>query len=530
MDEYPWLKHYPQSVPSRLNYPDVPLQQLLADATLAYPGRVSLSLNEDKVTYQELERLSDHVAGSLVALGVKPGERVGLFMPNLPEFVIGFFGILKAGGVAAAFNPLYQAAEFIWQARDAGVGLVISDAAGYPLMRQIRQEAGLKQLVVAGDGVRLAAGDLRFSELRIANNQALPQVSPDDPVIYQYSGGTTGVPKGVIATHRNLLANALQFRAWLWNCWRGEETLLAAIPLYHVYGMLLAMCLGMVLGATVELVPNPRDMKAFQAAIQRARPTILPAVPGLLGMLANLAPDATGVREMRSLKVVISGAAPLPDGVRKRFEKLTGVTIAEGYGLSEAPTATHCNPIGHPGKPGTIGFPLPDVEARVVSLDDEVTPLPSGQAGELVLRGPQVMQGYLNNPQETSLTLREGWLYTGDIAVMDKDGYFKLVDRKKDMIKSGGLQVWPREVEDVLLRHPAVADAGVAGFPDDLHGEAIAAWVVLKEGKSLKELELRTWCKQHMAYFKIPHKVTFVEKLPRSGVGKLLRRELRNLS
>jgi long-chain acyl-CoA synthetase len=421
MDERSWLKHYPQNVPSSLEYPDAPLQQLLINAAQQYPERVCLSLNNVKVTYQEMERLSDTVAGNLVGLGVKPGERVGLFLPNLPEFVIGFFGIIKAGGVAAAFNPQYKSAEFTTQARDAGAGLVISDATGYDMLRQVRQEAGISCLVITGDDVNLDPGDLPFSELRIGNIHPLPKIMPNDPVIYQYSGGTTGVPKGVIATHRNLLANALQFRAWLWNCWSGEETILAAIPLYHVYGMVLAMCLGLALSATLELVPNPRDLEAFQSAIQRSKPTIFPAVPGLLGLLANLAPDAIGVRELKSLKAVISGAAPLPDGIRKRFEKLTDVVISEGYGLSEAPTATHCNPIGHVGKVGTIGLPLPDVDARIISLDDEVTPQPVGVAGELVLRGPQIMQGYLNNPEETRLALRDGWLHTGDIAIMDEE-------------------------------------------------------------------------------------------------------------
>ncbi|MGB8252093.1 MAG: AMP-binding protein, partial [Anaerolineaceae bacterium] len=354
-------------------------------------------------------------------------------------------------------------------------------------------------------------------------------VSPDDPAIYQYSGGTTGTPKGVIALHRNLVANALQFRAWLWNCKRGEEVLLAAIPLYHVYGMVLAMCLGMALGATLELVPNPRDMAAFLAAIQRSKPTIFPAVPGLLGMLANLPPETPALSELKSLKAVISGAAPLPMRVRQRFEQLTGVTISEGFGLSEAPTATHCNPVGGLNKPGSVGLPLPDVDARIVSLEDEPTTLNHGEAGELVIRAPQVMQGYLNLPEETRLTLRDGWLYTGDIAVMDEDGYFTLVDRKKDLIKSGGLQVWPREVEDVLLQNPAVADAGVAGMPDELHGETIKAWLVLKPGSKLTEAEVRAWCKKQLAPFKIPKKVVFVDKLPRSGVGKLLRRDLKKL-
>jgi long-chain acyl-CoA synthetase len=529
MDKRPWLEHYPREVPPSLIYPDVVLQQLLVNAAREFPERVCLSLEDRKITYQELERLTGTVAGNLVKLGVKPGERVGLFLPNLPEFVIGFFAILKAGGVAAAFNPLYKEAEFIWQALDAGVKIAIIDAGSYAMLRQIRKAAGINRLCVVGEGIALDAGDLPFSQLCEDIQFNLHRVTAEDPAIYQYSGGTTGIPKGVIATHHNLVANTLQFRAWLWNCKQGQETFLAAIPLYHVYGMVLAMCLGLSLAATLELIPNPRDMKAFQAAIQRSKPTFFPAVPGLLGRLADLPSEAVGVKELKRLKAIITGAVGLPSGVRRRFEKLTGVAIVEGYGLSEAPTATHCNPIDGLNKPGSVGVPLPDVEARIISLEDGVTPLPAGQVGELVIRAPQVMHGYHKMPQETRLALRGGWLYTGDIAVMDADGYFTLVDRKKDVIKSGGLQVWPREVEDLLMQHPAVADAGVAGLPDKLHGEVVGAWIVREPGSKLTETELRNWCKQHIANFKIPHKVTFVEQLPRSGVGKLLRRELRKL-
>jgi long-chain acyl-CoA synthetase len=529
MSDKPWLIHYPPDVLANLEYPAIPLHQLLHDAAHDFPSRICLSLKEKKLSFADVDVLTSSIARQLIRLGIKPGERVGLFLPNIPEFVLVFFAILKAGGVAAAFNPSYKEAEFIWQALDAGVKLVICSADSYAMLRQIRKAAGVNRLCVVGEDISLDAGDLLFSELRIDRRLRLPRVGTNDPAIYQFSGGTTGIPKGVIATHQNLVANALQFRAWLFNCRRGEETILAVIPLYHVYGMVLAMCLGMALGATIELVTDPRNLAVLQAAIKRSKPTIFPAVPGLLARLANLAPEATGVRELKALKAVISGAVGLPAVVREHFERLTGITISEGYGLSEAPTATHCNPVGGLNKPGSIGLPLPDVEARIISLKDEVTPLPVGQPGELVIRAPQVMQGYLNLPEETRLVLRDGWLYTGDIAVMDADGYFTLVDRKKDVIKSGGLQVWPREVEDALMQHPAITDAGVAGIPDDLSGEGIAAWVVLKPGATLTSAELHTWCKQQMAAFKIPHKVMFVEALPRSGVGKLLRRELRKL-
>jgi long-chain acyl-CoA synthetase len=530
MDERPWLKYYPPAVPAHVEVPEIPVQRMLADAARAYPERIALTLGERRITYRELNEQVQTAAGNLVRLGVQPGERVGLLAANIPEFVISYFGILTAGGVVAAFNPLYKPGELLPLAQDAGVNLFIVDAGGYALFKQARTLAGLGRAIVIGGEVLLDECDLSFSELRIDNNIQLPLVHPQDPAIYQYSGGTTGLPKGVIASHRSLVANALQFRAWLWTCKRGEETILAAIPLYHVYGMVLAMCLGMSLAATLELVPDPRDLPGLQAIIQRARPTIFPAVPGLLARLAGLAREATGVNELKGLKAVISGAVGLPVSVWEAFEEVTGVPITEGYGLSEAPTATHCNPLGGLNKVGTIGLPLPDIEARILSMEDEATILPAGRVGELVVRGPQVMQGYLNLPEETGRALRDGWLYTGDIAVMDADGYFTLIDRRKDVIKSGGLQVWPREVEETLLKHPAVADAGVTGIPDEESGEAVGAWVVLKPGQSASEEELRAWCKQHLASHKVPRRVTFVEKLPYSGVGKLLRRNLRSLS
>jgi long-chain acyl-CoA synthetase len=527
MHERPWLKYYPAAVPVHVEIPEVPVQQLLADAARDHPERIALRQGDRKVTYRELERLMVTVAGNLVKLGVKPGERVGLLAANIPEFVVSYFAILSAGAVVAAFNPLYKPGELIPLVQDAGVRLFIADASGYNLLKQARSQAEIGQAIVIGKGFALDEGDIAYNALRIDYNLKFPEVASQDPAIYQYSGGTTGTPKGVIATHRSLVANALQFRAWLWTCKMGEETILAAIPLYHVYGMVLGMCLGMALAATLELVSNARDLEKLQLVIQRARPTIFPAVPGLLARLAELTPDATGVKELTGLKAVISGAVGLPVSVWEAFEKLTGIPITEGYGLSEAPTATHCNPVSGLNKVGTIGLPLPDVEARIISMEDDVTVLPAGEVGELIIQAPQVMRGYLNMPEETGRALRDGWLHTGDIAVMDADGYFTLIDRKKDVIKSGGLQVWPRDVEDTLRKHPAIADAGVTGIPDEESGEAVGAWVVLKPGQAVSVEEVRTWCKQHLASHKVPRRVTFVEKLPHSGVGKLLRRELR---
>ncbi|MDX1437919.1 MAG: AMP-binding protein, partial [Anaerolineales bacterium] len=351
-------------------------------------------------------------------------------------------------------------------------------------------------------------------------------IGPDDFALFQYSGGTTGVPKGAIALHRNLVANTLQVSTWFGSTTPGEETLLMAIPLFHVYGMVAGMNFAISKVASLVMVPDPRDLKDLLSNLQKYRATLFPGVPALYNGINNYQDVKDGKYDLASIKACISGSAPLLLETKNEFERLTGGKLIEGYGLSEAPTATHCNPLYGENRSGSIGLPLPDVECRIISLEDEMTVLGPNEVGELIIRGPQVMHGYHKMPTETMNTLREGWLYTGDIARMDDEGYFYIVDRKKELIKPGGYQVWPREVEEAIAQNPKVLDVGVAGIPDPYRGETVKAWVVVKPGEALTEEEVRDWCRERLAKYKVPTEVEFRDELPKTTVGKILRREL----
>jgi len=359
-------------------------------------------------------------------------------------------------------------------------------------------------------------------------SQPLPKLDifSQDAAVFQYSGGTTGEPKAAIGTHKNLVANTLQFRNWLIGLEDGKETVLAAIPLFHVYGMVIAMSLGVALGANLVLAANSRDVNDLLNNIERYHVTLFPGVPQIYHLINQSPAVRAGKYKLDSIKACISGSAPLHKETKEAFEASTGGKVMEGYGLSEAPTATHCNPMFGENRIGSIGLPLPDVECRIVSLDGADRDLSVGEPGELILRGPQVIQGYFNLPQETEIALKNGWLHTGDIARMDAEGYFYLVDRKKELIKVSGFQVWPREIEDVLMTHPKVLEAGVAGIPDELHGEAAKAWIVLKAGMTATSEEMKAWCTQRLVKYKVPVQIEFLSALPRTSVGKLLRREL----
>ena len=375
----------------------------------------------------------------------------------------------------------------------------------------------------------LLAGDVYLRDLLAAREPAQPSshdLQPDDWALFQYSGGTTGEPKAAIASHRNLVANVCQFRSWLVNAVDGQETFLVAIPLYHVYGMVLGMLLAIYMHSTMLLIPNPRDLDDLLGSLVRYRASIFPGVPSMYHAIIQHPGVQAGQFDLRSIKACISGSAPLLPSTKARFEALTGGKLIEGYGLSEAPTATHCNPVLGENRPGSIGLPLPDVDCRIASLEDGLTPLPVGEAGELLIRGPQVMAGYHRQPEATHDALRGGWLHTGDIARMDTDGYFYIVDRKKDLIKPGGLQVWPREVEEQIQTHPKVLEAGVAGIPDPHRYETVKAWVVLKPGQTATAEEIQSWCRARLAAFKVPTEIEFCAALPKTGVGKILRREL----
>lgn len=551
MFERPWQQHYDRGVPYHIDYPDVPLFHFLEESAKKYPNSPCTIFKGAVITYQEMNELTDRLAGALAKLGVKKGDRVGLFMPNTPQFVLCYFGILKAGGVVVATNPLYTAREIEHQTKDAGIEVMIVMSNFYNTIKQVQEKTPIKKVIVTnlketlppvlrvlftlakekkgGFRVTLQAGDYWLQDLisqsKPSDRPQIP-IGADDVALFQYSGGTTGISKGAIALHRNLVANSLQILRWMPDAQEGKEIVLMAIPLFHVYGMVAGMCFAIRSAAAMVMIPNPRDLKDVLDSIQKYHATIYPGVPTMYNAINNHPDVIAGKYNLSSIKACISGSAPLMRETKEKFEKLTGGKLVEGYGLSEAPTATHCNPLYKDSPPGSIGLPLPDVDCKIISLDDEVTELPPGEIGELVIKGPQVFKGYHNMPTETENTLRDGWLYTGDIARMDEDGYFYIVDRKKELIKPGGYQVWPREVEEVIIAHPKVLEVGVAGIPDPYRGETVKAWVVPKPGVELKEEEIIEWCKERMAKYKVPTHIEFRSELPKTTVGKILRREL----
>jgi long-chain acyl-CoA synthetase len=551
MDERPWLKHYDKGVPHSINYPAEPLFYFLEESARKFPDRACTIFKGAEISFREMNAITDRIAAAVTALGVKKGDRVGIFMPNTPQFVMVYYGILKAGGVVVATNPLYTPPEIEHQAKDADIEIMFVMSNFYKTIKTAQPKTKIKTLIVTnikealppllrvlftlakekkgGFRVTLEPGDIWFQDLLAKykpEDRPNIKISPDDTALFQYSGGTTGVSKGAVAMHRNLVANTLQIKNWMTDLKEGGEVVLMAIPLFHVYGMVAGMNFALASAASMVMVPNARDLHDVLENIKKYQPSIFPGVPTLYNALNNHPDVISGKYNLSSIKACLSGSAPLMRETKERWESLSGGKLFEGFGLSEAPTATHCNPLLGENRTGSIGLPMSDVECRIISLDDGTTALPIGEIGELVIKGPQVMKGYHNMPTETENTLRDGWLYTGDIARMDEDGYFYIVDRKKELIKPGGYQVWPREVEEALAANPKIVEAGVAGIPDPYRGETVKAWIVLKPGETLTEDEVKAWCKERLAPYKVPTHIEFRSELPKTTVGKILRREL----
>ena len=539
MTAKPWLAHYDEAVPASLNYTDETLFDLLSKSARQYPQQACTLFKDKAITYQQMDEITDRLAAGFYHLGVRKGDRVGLALPNIPQFVAVYFGLLKAGAVVVATNPLYTAREMLYQLSDAGVSLMVTLKDSYETVKSIQKQTEIKRVVVTefmddllGENqpaMELAEDDLWLMELLAQHASAVRpalSVDADDVALFQYSGGTTGISKGVIAPHRAVVSNVYQVDAWICTGIEGQERVGMVIPLYHVYGMVLGMNYAILKAATLVLSEDSRRIDDVLDVLSRHKVTIYPGVPAMYNAIIRHPGVQTGVYDLSSIKVCISGSAPLLRETKESFEAITGGKLLEGYGLSEAPTATHCNPVLGENRTGSIGLPWPDVDCRIVDVEDGRTDLPPGEIGELLIQGPQLMRGYHNMPPEIDQALENGWLHTGDIASMDEDGYFYIVDRLKELIKPGGLQVWPSEVEQVLSEHPAIKEAGVAGIPDELSGEAVKAWVVLNPGETLSLEQVRTWCKKSLVAYKVPKEVDFIEALPRNGVGKLLRREL----
>ncbi|MGB9700036.1 MAG: long-chain-fatty-acid--CoA ligase [Thermodesulfobacteriota bacterium] len=535
----PWLKFYDKGVPFHLDYQRTPLTYFLDEAATRFPENLAVIFQEERITYRRLAQKTRHLAAALLHLGLRPGERVAIMLPNCPQYIVAYYAILKIGGVVVNVNPMYVERELEFQLKDAGVVNIVAGQEFYPRLAAVKEQVGLQRIILtdfrdaslanlpSAPPIDKQAGTFALRELwTLGEGLSLPhiKVGPEDVALLQYTGGTTGLSKGAMLTHFNLVANVQQCVSWNPEIQKGKERMLAVLPFFHVYGMTVAMNEAIYLGATIILLPRFQVDDTLEA-INRYRPTRFPGVPTMYIALINH--PRLKEYDISSIKVCSCGSAPMPVEALKRFEELTGGKISEGYGLTEASPVTHGNPFFGKRKIGSIGLPRPDTDAKIVDLELGECELPPGEEGELCISGPQVMKGYWNRPEETAKTLRQGWLYTGDIARMDEEGYFYIVDRKKDMIICGGYNVYPREVEEVLYMHPKIMEACVIGVPDPYRGETVKAFVVLKKGEKSTPEEIIDFCRQNLARYKAPTIIEFREELPKSHVGKILRKALR---
>jgi long-chain acyl-CoA synthetase len=535
----PWFSSWPKDVPRNLAYPKVALHEVLEKTAKEHPEKVAVAYSGRSITYAELDSLCNRFAAALAALGVKKGDRVALFLPNIPQFIIAYYGVLKAGAVLTAISPLHKEREVAYQLSDSEAETVVVLDALYPIVEKVWQKTKLKNAVVTSleeyasktavvsSTVPQKPNVHHFQEL-VTEAAKPPSVSinpRNDLAALQYTGGTTGTAKGAMLTNLNLVSNAFAFAAWIKGA-TAEETFLTALPLFHIYGMTTSMNVPISLAAKMVLLPKFEPAAALET-IQRHRVTVFCGVPTMYSVL--LANPDLGKFDLTSIRVCISGASPLPPQVQKRFTEVTGGFLAEGYGLTEASPVTHCNPVDKTMRTvrlGSIGLPLPDTDARIVDVETGEKTLEIGETGELAVKGQQVMRGYWRKPAETALVLRGGWLLTGDIARMDHGGYFYITDRKKDLIKYKDYSVYPRELEDVLYEHPAVKLCAVVGKPSPVVGEVPKAFIVLKEGAKTTEKEIIEFVKEKVAPYKAVREVEFRQELPISAAGKVLRRAL----
>jgi long-chain acyl-CoA synthetase len=566
--ERPWIERYDEGMPTSLDFPDVPLHHFLKETAKRLPKSPALITTasvpifgrlSNRMTYEELDRYSDAMAAGLVEIGLKKGDKVAIVMPNCVAFAITFFATLKAGGVVAATNPTYPVKKMEYQINDSDAKIIVTLTMFYDTIKGIQANTRAQTVIVANikeylptiakwlftiarerkDGHyldKVKPGDHWFQDVlaRCLGKRVKLDVTPDDIALFQYTGGTTGVSKAAVAQHKALVANMLQLNSVIsqFSVPGEEETFLGAIPMFHVYGLVAMLNLSVYLGGKIVLIPNARDINEVVACIDHYKPSLFPGVPALYNAISNNEKVKSGEINLWSLRYCISGSAPLPVTVKEEFERLSGSAVREGFGMSEAPTATHTNPIKGENRTGSIGLPLPEMDMRIVSLDDDETDVPVGEVGELLMTGPNLMIGYHGMPTETANTLREKdgktWLYTGDIAKMDEDGYFYIVDRKKDMALIGGFNVYPTEVEDAIKRHPDVVEVGVAAVPHPTKKgqEALKAWVVKQPRSSLTDDDLIAHCEGYLAPYAIPRRISFIDELPKSAVGKTLRREL----
>jgi len=554
-----WLNGYDEGVPATLEpYPERTLLDYLSEAARNWPDRPALLFKGSKITYGRLEGESDSLAAAFIGIGVKRGDRVALCLPNCPQFMIAEFAAWKAGAIVCPFNPTYTEREIVEALRATGAETLVVLNRFYDKVKAIQPSTSLKRVVATGikeylppllgiaytllkenkEGERISVrtGDYRLVDLlRHYRRSRRPEgrVSPDDQAVVLMSGGTTGTPKGVVGLHRGMVVAGLQLQAWLRPAMKEwTDKIMLPLPLFHVYGNVGVQSLALINHNPIALIPNPREIRDLLKEIIEVKPAFICTVPTLLNGIMNHPMAREGKVDFSSIKLTFSGAAPLMAETKKRFEELTGGVIVEGYSLTEAQMAVIANPVRGTNKIGSVGMPLPDVEVRIVDSQDGTTPVPQGEVGEMVIRAPQLMQGYWQKPDETNEMIRtnalgERLLYTGDLGYLDEDGYVFIVDRKKDLIKTCGFQVWPREIEEVISSHPSVAEVAVVGLPDKMRDDTVKAWIVLRADQTTTGAELKEFCRERLAPYKVPGKYEFVTELPKTQIGKVLYRVLR---
>lgn len=564
-DRARWQPHYDPGVPTTLEpYPDRTLLDYVADLVRERPHSPALLFKGATVTWAQLDAESSAFAAALQSLGITRGDRVGTLLPNCPQFFVVQLAVWKLGGIVAPLNPIYTEHELEGPIRENGIETVVTLTRFYDRIKQVQTRVpGLRRVVATnikdyfpallkvlftvvrekkdGDRIIVAPGDHRYLDL-LARHQGQPappiRLGGKDPAVLLMSGGTTGTPKGVLGTHESYVTTGLQIYEWVKSVLtRGDSVILLPLPMFHVYANVGVQSLALITGNPLALVPNPRDLKDLLATIRRVKPAFFNGVPTLYVALLNHPDVQSGKADFKSIRICFSGAAALMADTKQRFEAMTGGRIVEGYSLTEGMMALCVNPVEGPNKTGSVGMPLPDVHVRIYDADDGSGELPAGEVGEICFAGRQLMQGFWGRDDETADALRmhadaDGstrvWLHTGDLGYLDDDGYLFIVDRKKDLIKTSGYQVWPREIEEALCSHPAVAEVGVAGVPDPVKGEAVRAWVVLRGGHAADEAALRAHCRERLAPYKVPARIDFRPDLPKTMVGKVLRRALRD--
>ncbi len=546
----PWLDLYPKEIPATLQYHVAPVQQYLIDAAEKYPDKIAIHFLGKDFTYKRVYEDACALASYLQDIGIARGDRVAIMLPNTPQSVIGYYGVLLAGGTVVQTNPLYMERELLYQMNDSGAKAILTLDILYPRVSKIMPQTDLQHIIVTAIKdylpfpknllypfvqkkqygivvhVKHVGSTHLLKEILKKPNRSVNVHSFDfeeDLALIQYTGGTTGYPKGVMLTHKNLVANASMCRTWLYKCKSGEETVLGILPFFHVYGMTTVMILSVMQAYKMVLLPK-FDTETTLKTIQKQRPTLFPGAPTIyIGLLNH--PDLKKY-DLSSIDSCISGSAPLPVEIQQKFEEVTGGKLVEGYGLTESSPVTHANFLwDRPRVKGSIGVPWPDTDAAILSLETGEA-LPAGEIGEIAVKGPQVMKGYWNRPEETAQTLKEGWLLTGDLGYMDEQGYFYVVDRKKDMIIAGGFNIYPREIEEVLYEHPDILEVVAAGIPDPYRGETVKAYIVLKDGAKVTEEELDQYARKYLAAYKVPRIYDFRKELPKTAVGKIMRRAL----